>query len=119
MFSTLLAACALQGVVISLAQYYGMPQLRRLLQPVTATLIPPLAWVTFQATAVRAFSLASSCPISLGPALTILCLAFAPAALIRGLERVPGLWRGHPLRLARRRRRPTPLPGSRPVTDPA
>ncbi|WP_299415592.1 AraC family transcriptional regulator [uncultured Sulfitobacter sp.] len=48
----LLALCAVQGLVISLAQHYQVP-LARLVQPVTATMIAPMAWVAFQATAVR------------------------------------------------------------------
>ncbi|MEP1765683.1 MAG: AraC family transcriptional regulator [Sulfitobacter sp.] len=50
----LLALCAVQGLIISLAQHYLLPQ-ARLLQPVTASMIPPMAWVAFQTTAVRRF----------------------------------------------------------------
>ena len=80
LFAALLGACALQGVVVSLAQYYGVAPLR-LVQPVTATLVPPLAWVTFQATAVRPFAAARDLPHLAVPALTAFCVAFAPAAL--------------------------------------
>ncbi|WP_298860914.1 helix-turn-helix domain-containing protein [uncultured Sulfitobacter sp.] len=48
----LLALCAAQGFIISFAQHYGIP-FAQILQPVTASLIPPMAWVAFQATAVR------------------------------------------------------------------
>lgn len=48
----LLGVCALQGVIISLAQHYGVFGFS-LLQPVTATFIAPMAWVAFQTSAVR------------------------------------------------------------------
>jgi AraC-like DNA-binding protein len=80
LFTALLAACALQGVVVSLAQYYGIVLLRPL-QPVMATLIPPLAWVTFQTTAVRAFDPGRDLPHLAVPAFTAFCVTFVPAAL--------------------------------------
>ena len=43
-----LGLCAMQATVISLAQHYGVPG-ARMVQPVTATLIPPAAWLAFQA----------------------------------------------------------------------
>ena len=49
----LLALCAGQGVMIAFAQHYGIAA-ARWVQPVTATLIPAMAWVAFQITAVRA-----------------------------------------------------------------
>ncbi|MCB1470986.1 MAG: hypothetical protein KDK08_28355, partial [Rhizobiaceae bacterium] len=48
----LLALCAVQAAIIALAQHYHVPGMR-LVQPITATLIPPMAWCTFQWTAVR------------------------------------------------------------------
>lgn len=48
----LLAICAVQGVIISLAQHYRVPGFA-LLQPITATLIPPASYLAFQTTAVR------------------------------------------------------------------
>jgi AraC-like DNA-binding protein len=80
LFTALLAACALQGVVVSLAQYYGIVLLRPV-QPVTATLIPPLAWMTFQTTAVRAFDPGRDLPHLAVPAFTAFCVTFAPAVL--------------------------------------
>jgi AraC-like DNA-binding protein len=47
-----IALCALQGFVISLAQHYHLPGMR-LVQPLTAALIAPVTWVAFQSTAVR------------------------------------------------------------------
>lgn len=48
----LLAVCAVQTAIIALAQHYLLPGLR-LVQPITATLIPPAAWCAFQWTATR------------------------------------------------------------------
>lgn len=50
----LLALCAVQGLVISLAQHYGVTGVRAG-QPIMATFVPPMAWVAFQTTAVRRF----------------------------------------------------------------
>ncbi|MCC4297973.1 helix-turn-helix domain-containing protein [Aurantimonas coralicida] len=80
LFLLLLAACALQGVVISLAQYYGLTGLR-LVQPVTATIIPPLAFATFQATAVRRFDPRRALPHLAGPVFTAFCVVSAPVLL--------------------------------------
>lgn len=80
LFAVLVAACALQGVVVSLAQYYGVVSLRGV-QPVTATLIPPLAWVTLQTTAVRAFDPGRDLAHLAVPAFTAFCVAVAPAML--------------------------------------
>ena len=43
-----LGLCAIQATVISLAQHYGVSS-ARMVQPITATLIPPAAWLAFQA----------------------------------------------------------------------
>lgn len=80
LFTVLVAACALQGVLVSLAQYYGVVSLRSV-QPVTATLIPPLAWVTLQTTAVRAFDPGRDLAHLAMPAFTAFCVAVAPAML--------------------------------------
>jgi AraC-like DNA-binding protein len=42
----LIAACALQSAIIALVQYYGLTGMRPL-QPILATLIPPIAWFAF------------------------------------------------------------------------
>jgi AraC-like DNA-binding protein len=100
LFSALLAACAVQGVVVSLTQYYGVTSLRAL-QPVTATLIPPLAWLTFQATAVRALDPGRDLPHLAVPAFTAFCVAFAPGTLdlvVTGAFLVYGLMIAYALR---------------------
>ena len=48
----LLAVCAIQSVIIAMAQHYLVPGMR-FVQPITATLIPPIAWLVYQITAVR------------------------------------------------------------------
>lgn len=48
----LLAVCAVQTAIIALAQHYQVAGMRYV-QPVTATLIPPVAWCAFQWTAAR------------------------------------------------------------------
>ncbi|MBM7069675.1 AraC family transcriptional regulator [Actibacterium sp. 188UL27-1] len=80
MFSILLGGCALQAVIVSLTQYYGVTAFR-LVQPVTAVALPPLAWVTFQTTAVRQIDLARDLPHAAIPAFVAFCVAFAPIAL--------------------------------------
>lgn len=77
---TLLAACTVQGIIIALAQYYAVPSMR-LVQPVTASIIPPLAWLAFRTTTVRAFDPHRDLPHLLGPAFTAFCVAFAPITL--------------------------------------
>lgn len=76
---TLLALCAAQGVVISLAQHYRVPGFA-VVQPITASLIPPTAWLAFRGTAVRALR-ASDWLHAAGPVLVLLCLAARAEAL--------------------------------------
>ncbi|NIY76822.1 helix-turn-helix transcriptional regulator [Thalassospira sp. HF15] len=52
LLGALLLACAVQSIVVSLVHYYGVMDLR-LVQPVTASLIPALAWVAFLEGGVR------------------------------------------------------------------
>ena len=79
-FLALLAACAVQGVIVSLSQYYGLIGLLTV-QPVTATFIPPLAWVTFQTTAIRSADLRRDGFHIAAPAFTLFCVLLAPQAL--------------------------------------
>ncbi|MCX8995592.1 helix-turn-helix domain-containing protein [Rhizobiaceae bacterium BDR2-2] len=80
LFLALLAACALQGVVVSLCQHYGLNGLLAV-QPVTATVIPPLAWVTLQTTAIRAPDPRRDLVHLAAPAFTAFCVLFASPAL--------------------------------------
>ncbi len=72
----LLGLCALQGVIISLAQHYGVA-VARWIQPVTATLVPAMAWVAFQVTAVRPLR-PTDCLHALGTVAVILALFVNP-----------------------------------------
>ena len=45
----LISLCAVQSLIIALVQFYGVTALRPV-QPVTATIIPPVAWLAFFAT---------------------------------------------------------------------
>lgn len=80
LFSALIAACALQGVVTALAQHYGLTPMR-FVQPVTAMIIPPLAFIAFQATAIRTFDPGRDLPHLAVPAFAAFSVAVAPATL--------------------------------------
>ncbi|MCK0097457.1 helix-turn-helix domain-containing protein [Yoonia sp. F2084L] len=80
LFLMLLTACALQALLISLTQHYGISQLV-LLQPITAVIAPPLAWLTFQSAALRRFDLRRDAIHALIPAFTAFCVVFAPVTL--------------------------------------
>lgn len=79
-FAWLILACAAQGVIISLSQHYDLTPFAKV-QPVTAALIPPLAWITFQTTAIRAFDPVRDLPHMLTPSFVAFCTAFVPQAL--------------------------------------
>lgn len=80
LFLAVIGACALQGAVISLNQHYGLSMLRYV-QPITASLIPPLAYVTFQMSAIRNFDAARDLPHVAVPLFVGFCMAFAPQTL--------------------------------------
>jgi AraC-like DNA-binding protein len=83
LFPVLLATAALQGLVISLVQHYGLTSLF-LLQPVTAAIVPPLAYLAFQQAAIRALRWPRDLIHALSPLLLL------PALMI-GLEGAPML----------------------------
>jgi len=75
----LLGLCAVQALIIALAQHYKVPGMR-LVMPITATLIPPLAWIAFQTTAIR--NLRTSDWVNLaGPFCALAAILVAPAFL--------------------------------------
>ena len=76
----LLLQGAFQSLIISLAQHYDVGW-ARLIQPVTAAAIPPLAWVAFQTSAVRRFDPLRHLPHVLGPVFIAFCVVFARAPL--------------------------------------
>lgn len=76
----LLAACALQSLIVSLRQHYGIDALLPL-QPVTATFVPPLTWLAFQTASFRPFSLPRDLVHLAAPAFAAFCVIFAPGTL--------------------------------------
>lgn len=80
LFLLLLVACAIQALIISLTQHYGLSQLV-LIQPITAVAAPPLAWLTFQSAALRPLQIQRDWLHVLGPVFTAFCTVFAPLTL--------------------------------------
>jgi AraC-like DNA-binding protein len=80
MLPILLGTCVAQGVIISLAQHYDVAIFRNI-QPVSAAVIPALAWVTFQGTAIRGPRWRLDIWHAIGPAFVVFCLINAPAWL--------------------------------------
>lgn len=80
LLSALLGACAVQGLLVSLTQYYGLDELRAV-QPVTAATIPPLAWLAFVAATLRPIRWRQDALHILTPLFTAFCVVFAAAAL--------------------------------------
>jgi AraC-like DNA-binding protein len=80
LFLALLALAAAQGIVVSLVQHYGLGALRPL-QPVTATLLPPLAWLTFTASARRRLRAIRDGAHLAIPVVTVAVTRAAPALL--------------------------------------
>ena len=75
-----LAACALQSLGIALAAGYGISALRPVL-PISAAMIPPLAWITCTAALIRPACLRRDWPHAAGPLACLLCRLLAPALL--------------------------------------
>jgi AraC-like DNA-binding protein len=80
LISVLLACCAMQAVIISLAQHYGFISLRAI-QPISAAALPPLIWITLQATAIRPLSFRLDAVHLLPPVLVAGSVIFAPPAI--------------------------------------
>lgn len=76
----LLALCATQGLLISLLHHYGLTGARHVV-PIVASAIPPVAWVAFQTSLLRAFRLSRDGAHALVPAFSAFCAIVAPAAL--------------------------------------
>lgn len=75
-----LTACAVQSLLVALVGGYGAEWLRPVL-PVSATLIPPLAWITFQDALVRRLPLRATALHIAAPAFTLFCRVFAPETI--------------------------------------
>ncbi len=79
LFSALLLFGGLQGVIVALTQYYAVGVLHPV-QPITATVLPPLAWVAFRSSAIRPADRRDLFHLAV-PAFTAFCVFFAPATL--------------------------------------
>jgi AraC-like DNA-binding protein len=80
LFLALIAACTAQSAIIALVQHSGVGALRPV-QPVTATLIPVIAWLAFVAGTRRPLVWQGDAVHALGPVATTLCVVFAPDLL--------------------------------------
>lgn len=69
----LIALCGLQSALLALVQYYGVTVLRPV-QPVMATVIPPVAWMAFRQASGEGPALRNSLWHAVGPVLAIACL---------------------------------------------
>lgn len=78
-FLALLALCAGQALLTALSLHYGQ-HWAAALRPLTAALIPPLAWVAFVSTALRGVVARDALHLA-GPAFVAFCRVMAPAAL--------------------------------------
>lgn len=76
----LIAVCAVQSAIIALVHYYGVTAIRPL-QPVLATLIPPIAWFAFAQASGGEESPRAIVWHALGPVLAVLCLLSNPMLL--------------------------------------
>jgi AraC-like DNA-binding protein len=76
----LIAACALQGAIFALVQYYGFVALRPV-QAIIATTIPPIAWTAFVNAAGGDIRLRKMLWHSVGPLLAIACFLTKPILL--------------------------------------
>ncbi|MES0883828.1 helix-turn-helix domain-containing protein [Roseibium sp. SCP14] len=80
LFSALLLVCALQNLIVALAQYYQLAPAWKL-QPVSASLIPPLAWLAFVSASIRPVTLARDWIHGFGTVFIAFCAFFAPITL--------------------------------------
>lgn len=76
----LIAVCAVQAAIIALVQYYGVAPLRPV-QPILATVIPPIAWFAFERASDGRGSPRAIALHAIGPVLALLCLVVNPMFL--------------------------------------
>jgi AraC-like DNA-binding protein len=73
----LIAACGLQSAILALVQYYGILAIRPI-QPIMATLIPPIAWLAFNQATGESYKINKIFWHAIGPVLAIICLLVQP-----------------------------------------
>ena len=76
----LIGLCAVQSALIAAVQHYGLTILRPV-QPVTASLIPPLAWLAFVLTSQRSFEPRRDLPHLTIPLVFFLVVLLVPRSL--------------------------------------
>ena len=80
LFALLVGLCALQGLIVGVGQHYGVAVFRAA-QPITASFMPPLAWIAFRLSAVGGLRHARGAHHLAGPVLTLVCAMYVPDAL--------------------------------------
>lgn len=80
LLGALLLACAVQSITVSLVHYYGVLELR-LVQPVTASVIPAMAWVAFLEGGIRPRFQATDLWHLLAPITMIAVVLFVPVLI--------------------------------------
>lgn len=80
LFVGLIVACGMQSLIMSLGLHYGFSALRWL-QPISASLIPPLAYLAFVTASLRRLELNKDIWHIIAPVLSLLSRLFAPEAL--------------------------------------
>jgi AraC-like DNA-binding protein len=76
----LIGCCAAQSALIALVQYYGITSLR-VVQPLLATVIPAVVWLTFQQASAGQLRRQHLYLHAIGPVVALICLATRPEAL--------------------------------------
>lgn len=80
LLAAFLLACALQSLAVALAVGYGIDTLHPIL-PITAAMIPPLAWITFRSALFQTISRREALPHLAAPLFCLFCRIFAPDTL--------------------------------------
>ncbi len=108
LMAALLFACAIQNVIVALAQHYGVGFLLPI-QPITASAIPPLAWIAFQVSAFGRGELCHIWPHLLVPLVTATVVVVFPIAIDPLLIAVFALYGLRILQLLRQKNDDLPL----------
>ncbi|TNB46400.1 helix-turn-helix transcriptional regulator [Martelella lutilitoris] len=75
-----LSACALQGLIVALVQYYGVAFLQPV-QPVTASVVPVCAWLAFRSSFIEPIRPGRDFIHLVAPTFTLFCVLFAPVTV--------------------------------------
>ena len=75
-----LSACALQGLIVALVQYYGVAFFQPV-QPVTASIVPVCGWLAFRSSFIEPIRPARDFIHMAAPAFTLFCVFFAPVTV--------------------------------------